>query len=188
MLGFINSIYKAKFKYPTETYDSDKTMQDSWMLFLGPFDYVDVKIEVVSLMRSNPEWPPTAPMLANAVSTSKTDILDAAEECWNYVETKTRYRTRKLDYEMDEAGRIAFKRIGGFRAIENVDNKSWPFTKKEYLALYRDAANEIHQENIKRISNGDEPLAIGDYEQEYSLIDQKPTKPGSIGNLLDDVK
>lgn len=184
VMVFLADIY-PNFRYPVAKAEDNERMVNSWHFLLGEFDFREVLPVVKQLTLESSTFCPSAPMIAEAVASSKTTVLDSGEECWLVVEKETSYPKGGIGDKLDEAGRIALKRIGGIRVLGDIHPRTWPFTKKEYLALYRDAASEMHQENIKRISNGDEPLAIGDYEQEYKAIDYKNIKPGSIGQLLE---
>jgi len=86
LLKFLNSYYQQKFEYPKSDKTENIMLQETWMMFLGEYDYNLVKTAVKKIV-VNKEWPPTPGEIVKEIEQLKMSDEDKliAGEAWERV-------------------------------------------------------------------------------------------------------
>ena len=155
LLKFLNNYYQKKFEYPKSNTEETKMLQETWMMFLGEYDYKLVTTATKKIVTEK-EWPPTPGEIMKEIEKlqmSEEEKLTGAEAWGQLVQAIQKYgrynQKEMLDSLPERVANTA--RIVGLEVIY-MNNDS--FIQNRYINTYnqiqeRDFDREMLPGNIK---------------------------------------
>ena len=165
LLKFLNSYYQQKFEYPKADKTENKMLQETWMMFLGEYDYNLIRTAVKKVV-VNKEWPPTPGEIVKEIeqlTRSDEDKLTAGE-AWERVTEAIRkhsylYNPEKVKESLpDKALRAA--EVVGLNLIARKGGDS--YIMNSYMKVYNNLEDKNREYEMLPNSMKEEVKQLSD--------------------------
>src|SRR6056297_770616 len=140
LLKFLNSYYQQKFEFPKNDKSENKILQETWMMFLGEYNYYLIRTAVKKIVVSK-EWPPTPGEILQELKklTRPDEDKLTAGEAWELVIQAIRrhsylYNPQKVKNSLPEKSLRAAEVVG----LDLIAQKGGDsYVMNTYLKVYK---------------------------------------------------